>query len=85
MSRWRALNLKRKHEMLPYSERLHGELEIPVLYAGHSPDEVARLADHLVAMEDGRALASGPQAETLACLDLLIRLGENAGAILDGR
>jgi len=55
-----ALDLKRKQEILPYLERLHDELDIPVLYVSHSPDEVARLADYLVAMEDGRVLASGP-------------------------
>lgn len=78
-----ALDLKRKQEILPYLERLHDELDIPVLYVSHSPDEVARLADHLVAMESGRVLACGPLADTLTRLDLPIRLGEDAGAILD--
>jgi molybdate transport system ATP-binding protein len=78
-----ALDLKRKQEILPYLERLHDELDIPVLYVSHSPDEVARLADHLVAMEGGKVLANGPLADTLARLDSPIRLGEDAGAILD--
>jgi molybdate transport system ATP-binding protein len=43
-----ALDAKRKQEILPYLERLHDELDIPVLYVSHSPDEVARLADHVV-------------------------------------
>ena len=80
-----ALDLARKHEILPYLERLHDELSIPVLYVSHAPDEVARLADHLVVMEAGRVLASGPLGETLARLDLPIRLGEDAGVVLDGR
>lgn len=79
-----ALDLKRKQEILPYLERLHAELRIPVLYVSHMPEEVVRLADYLVSMEAGRVLASGPLAETLARLDLPIRLGEDAGAILDG-
>ncbi|WP_367026882.1 molybdenum ABC transporter ATP-binding protein [Methylococcus sp. ANG] len=78
-----ALDLKRKQEILPYLERLHDELDIPVMYVSHSPDEVARLADHLVAMEEGRVIAAGPLKETLARLDLPIRLGEDAGAVLD--
>ncbi len=78
-----ALDVKRKQEILPYLERLHEALNIPVLYISHSPDEVARLADHLVVMENGRVLASGPLAETLTRLDLPIYLGEDAGAILD--
>jgi len=78
-----ALDLKRKQEILPYLERLHRELDIPLLYVSHSPDEVARLADHLVAMEAGRVLVNGPLIETLAQLDLPIRLGEDVGAVLD--
>jgi molybdate transport system ATP-binding protein len=78
-----ALDLARKQEILPYLERLHDELAIPVLYVSHAPDEVARLADHLVAMEAGRVLAAGPLTETLARLDLPIHLGEDAGVVLD--
>ncbi len=78
-----ALDLKRKQEILPYLERLHDALDIPVLYVSHAPDEVARLADHLVVMENGRVLACGALADTLTRLDLPIRLGEDAGAILD--
>jgi molybdate transport system ATP-binding protein len=78
-----ALDLKRKQEILPYLEKLHDELEIPLLYVSHAPDEVARLADHLVVMEGGRVLASGPLGETLARLDLPIRLGEDVGVVLD--
>jgi molybdate transport system ATP-binding protein len=78
-----SLDLKRKREILPYLERLHDELEIPVLYVSHSPDEVARLADYLVVMEAGRALAAGTLADTLARLDLPIPLGEDAGVVLE--
>ena len=78
-----ALDLQRKQEILPYLERLHDELDMPVVYVTHSPDEVARLADHLVVMDQGRALASGPLGETLARLDLPIRLGDDAGVLLE--
>jgi molybdate transport system ATP-binding protein len=80
-----ALDVQRKQEILPYLERLHDELAIPVLYVSHAPDEVARLADHLVVMDGGRVLASGPLNATLARLDLPIRLGEEAGVVLDGQ
>jgi len=78
-----ALDLARKQEVLPFLERLHEELTIPVIYVSHAADEVARLADHLVALDGGRAVASGPLAETLARLDLPIRLGEDVGVVLD--
>ena len=79
-----ALDYARKQEVLPYLERLRDELEIPVLYVSHAADEVARLADHLVVMDAGRVVAEGPLAETLARLDLPIRLGEDAGVVLTG-
>ncbi len=78
-----ALDLKRKQEILPYLERLHDLLDIPVLYVSHAPDEVARLADHLVVMDGGLVQASGALTETLARLDVPIRLGEDAGVVLD--
>lgn len=80
-----ALDAKRKGEILPYLERLHDELEIPVLYVSHSQDEVARLADHIVLLSDGKALASGPIGETLARLDLPLALGDDAGVVIKGK
>ena len=76
-----ALDHARKREILPWLERLKDELEIPVIYVSHAADEVARLADHLVVLEGGRNVAQGPLAETLARVDLPIRLGEDAGAV----
>ncbi|NGZ07241.1 MAG: molybdenum ABC transporter ATP-binding protein [Magnetococcales bacterium] len=78
-----ALDVARKREILPYLERLHRELAIPVLYVTHSPEEVARLADHLVVLEAGQVLASGPLQETLARIDVPIRLGEESGVVID--
>lgn len=80
-----ALDLKRKLEVLPYLERLHEELEIPVLYVSHAPDEVARLADHLVLLEEGRVRASGPLKETLLRADLPSVFEEEAEAVVEGR
>jgi molybdate transport system ATP-binding protein len=76
-----SLDHARKHEFLPWLERLRDELDIPLIYVSHAPDEVARLADHIVVMEAGRAVAQGPLAETLARIDLPIKLGEDAGAV----
>ena len=78
-----ALDLKRKSEILPYFERLHDELDIPVLYVSHSPDEVARLADHVVLLDQGRAIAHGPLADTLARLDLPTAFSDDAGAVVE--
>lgn len=79
-----ALDSQRKGEILPYLERLHDELDIPVLYVSHAQDEVARLADHIVLLSDGKAVASGPIGETLARLDLPLALGDDAGVVIAG-
>jgi molybdate transport system ATP-binding protein len=78
-----ALDLRRKQEILPYLERLHDELSIPIIYVSHAPDEVARLADHLVLLDAGRAIASGPLSETLARADLPPTFADDAGVVLD--
>jgi len=80
-----SLDSRRKNEILPYLQRLHDELDIPVVYVSHSQDEVARLADHLVLLDAGRALASGPIGETLARLDLPLALGDDAGVVIQGK
>lgn len=80
-----ALDYARKQEILPYLERLHDSLEIPLLYVSHAPDEVARLADHIVMLQAGRVLAQGPLLETLGQLDTPIRLGEDSGVVLEAQ
>jgi len=80
-----ALDGKRKDEVLPYLERIHAELDIPMVYVSHAIEEVARLADHVVLLESGRVLASGPAATTLARLDLSMGLADDAGVLVEGR
>ncbi|MDC0662295.1 molybdenum ABC transporter ATP-binding protein [Marinobacter sp. SS21] len=77
-----GLDRQSKLDILPYLERLHAELAIPVLYVTHSPDEMARLADHLVLMDHGRVLAQGPLNEILSRLDLPLAEEEDAGVII---
>ena len=79
-----ALDGKRKEEVLPYLERIHATLAIPMLYVSHSAEEVARLADHVALLDNGKVLASGPAADTLARLDLSNGLADDAGVLVEG-
>lgn len=79
-----ALDAQRKTELLPYLERLHQALDIPVLYVSHAIDEVARLAAHMVLMRDGRVLASGRTEDMLVRLDLPLAHGDAAASVVDG-
>jgi len=78
------LDARSKAQILPQLQRLCEQLSIPVLYVSHAQDEVARLADHIVLLSDGKALASGPIGETLARLDLPMALGDDAGVVING-
>lgn len=78
-----SLDVQRKADVLPYLERLHDELDIPVLYVSHAPDEVARLADHLVLLEAGRVVAAGPTRELMTRMDLPLAHGDSAAAVIE--
>jgi molybdate transport system ATP-binding protein len=55
-----GLDTLTKDEILPFLERLHETLSLPVLYVSHDMAEIERLADHLVLMQSGSVLATGP-------------------------
>ncbi len=78
-----ALDAGRKEELLPFFERLHERLSLPVLYVSHASDEVARLADHLVLMDAGRVSASGPARELLTRFDLPLAHRQDASSIIE--
>jgi molybdate transport system ATP-binding protein len=77
-----ALDLKRKQEILPFLSRLHNELEIPVVYVTHSPQEVTRLADHIVMLEQGSVVAAGALETTLTRLDSPLADSKQASTVL---
>jgi molybdate transport system ATP-binding protein len=54
-----ALDQQAKGEILPFLERLHERLSLPVIYVSHDMAELELFADYLVLMEVGRVYASG--------------------------
>lgn len=80
-----ALDAQRKADILPWLEQLHAQLDIPVLYVTHSPDELARLADHVVLMQDGQVRESGPVIDLMTRLDLPLARGDGAAALIAAR
>ncbi len=79
-----ALDRDSKDEILPYLERLHDVLSIPVIYVSHDMTEVERLADHLVLMEGGRVRAAGPVADLVADPALPLAARTGAAAVVEG-
>ena len=78
-----ALDLKRKNEILPYLDSIHNDLEIPILYVTQSQDEMSRLADHLLLIEDGNIVGSGPVNDMLTRFDMPLSHGGDAVSIIE--
>ena len=80
-----SLDEERKAEILPFIERLHDELNIPIVYVSHDMEENVRLADTLVLIEAGQVAAVGPIEELTSRLDLRPLTGRyDAGAVIRG-
>ncbi|PKB86998.1 molybdenum ABC transporter ATP-binding protein [Ewingella americana] len=61
-----ALDLPRKRELMPYLEKLAKEVNIPILYVTHSLDEILRLAEKVLVLDNGSVLAMGDLEEVWA-------------------
>ncbi len=76
----------RRATILPWLDRLSHETALPILYVSHSVEEVARLADDLVVIDNGRVIASGPVGDVFGRVDLGPVTGRyEAGAVLTAR
>lgn len=78
-----SLDTLRKLEILPYLERLRSSFKIPILYVSHAVEEIVRLADHVVIMQQGKVLAQGGITELFSRIDLPLGVSNEVGAILE--
>ncbi|MFQ5610473.1 MAG: molybdenum ABC transporter ATP-binding protein, partial [Woeseiaceae bacterium] len=77
-----SLDAARRREVLPYIDALANEIELPIVYVSHSIDEVCRLADHIVVMDEGRVRASGEPQSVLTRTDLPVIADEEACTVI---
>ncbi|KEY57444.1 molybdenum ABC transporter ATP-binding protein ModC [Serratia sp. DD3] len=61
-----SLDIPRKRELLPYLERLAKQVNIPILYVSHSMDEILRLAQQVMVLDNGQVRAVGGVEEVWA-------------------
>lgn len=80
-----SLDPARRKEVLPWLERLRDELSIPMLYVTHAADEVAKLADTVVTLSQGRVTACGPVAEVMGGQHGPAVTADEVGALLHAR
>jgi molybdate transport system ATP-binding protein len=77
-----ALDMRSKADILPYLEKLHEMLSIPVLYVTHALEEVMRLADTLIIVEQGQIVNYGSLSDMLTRLDLPFAHVREAGVVI---
>lgn len=77
-----SLDAPRKAEILPFLTRLKTTLRLPILYVTHALDEVNRLADSIVLIEQGHAVGAGALSDIAARTDLPFAQRDDAGALL---
>lgn len=56
-----SLDQARKQEIFPYLEKLVATAKIPILYISHVQEEIERLAQTVVVLDQGRVKSVGPR------------------------
>ena len=73
-----SLDVELRARVLPYLLRIRDELDLPLVYITHDPDEAILLGDEIAVLDRGRLTAQGAPRETLwsqAVHSLTTRLG----------
>jgi molybdate transport system ATP-binding protein len=78
-----ALDEVGRREILPYIESLPRRLGIPIVYVTHALEEVARLADRMVWLVEGKVRGVAPPTELLGRLDFARWRGDAAAVVAD--
>ena len=76
------LDLARRRDIVPFIERLRDEMGIPIVYVTHDQDELIRLSNNVLLLDDGQGIAFGELEQLMIRLDLAsLTGGLDAGAV----
>jgi len=53
------LGAARKHDIVPYLERLRDEPRVPLIYVSHNAPEIGRIASRVIRLESGMVAEAG--------------------------
>jgi len=79
-----ALDSRSRETLMSLLERFLQDIDIPVLYVTHSSEEVARLADNLILMTEGRVTKYGAIQEVLGSMDTGLSRSDTAFSVIHG-
>jgi len=78
-----GVDSKARNLILQHMKTVADNLKIPMVYVSHNLDEITRLADYLMIMDQGRLVADGALLDMLSRLDLDLTRQENAAVVLN--
>jgi molybdate transport system ATP-binding protein len=77
-----ALDQPARARILPFLNRLHENLSVPIVYVSHSLEEITYLADNIILLHKGRVTAAGSVFEMSSQADLTLSRDESAGSVI---
>lgn len=80
-----ALDHGSREKLMLILEKFLQHIDIPVLYVTHSSEEVARLADNLILLANGRVEAFGPIQDVLGAVDGELSRSDTAFSVIEGQ
>lgn len=80
-----ALDQGSREALMLLLEQFLQEIDIPVFYVTHSSEEVARLADNLLLLANGRVTDHGPIQDVLGAVDGELSRSDTAFSVIEGR
>lgn len=78
-----SLDQQRKNEVLPFLQRLHRELSIPMIYVSHSLAEVMMICDQVMVLKGGKATFNGRVADAMVSADSPLLNAKQAATVLE--
>jgi molybdate transport system ATP-binding protein len=78
-----SIDETRREEVLPFIERLHASVGVPIVYVSHNIDEICRICDQLAVMDGGRISTHGRLQSILLQTEVPFLSGREAGAVID--
>lgn len=80
-----ALDQGSREELMSLLEKFLQDIDIPVFYVTHSSEEVARLADNLVLLANGRVTDHGPIQDVLGAVNGELSRSDTAFSVIEGQ
>ena len=80
-----ALDGKAKREILPLLEHLSAQAKVPIFYVTHAPEEVERLADRVLLMDQGKIKHNDSLQQALARPNSLLYRDNEVAGIISGQ